>query len=93
MMPSDEIPHLLAQALRRLQEGKCSDAEACLENAHQRARDKPLYHAKIHAIWFYIKMRSHDVRGMLEQIFPIIFAIPVSLVIAIKNAFVGQSSR
>ena len=76
----DRIEELFRQAEAKRAGGDHAGAVRALEEAHLLGHDLALVHLRVHLGWMQTALAAWDLRMAAGQVFPILFAVPVSLV-------------
>ncbi|MCA9575205.1 MAG: DUF3703 domain-containing protein [Polyangiales bacterium] len=66
------------------------DAEQQLVSLHIAVHEQAALHQRVHLLWFRLGRAQRSVRMQAGQVFPIVFAVPVSLVHRYLGLAVGR---
>ena len=90
MLDSDAFQERQATIERAIQAGAFDDAERELVALHVAVHEQAALHQRVHLQWFRLGRARGSVRAQVGQVFPIVFAVPVSLVHRYLGVAVGR---
>lgn len=75
-----DAAELLTQAKHALAAKDFALATSKLDQLHKHYHDRPWWHLQVHLQSFLLGLKMQSPKKMLQELLPIVFAVPVSLV-------------